>query len=119
MLLYALHFTLRETPEMTLDLSEEEMRRALFGTSTSASAPIEKPPTPEAFKPIPEKTAERKLSSPKLRVTLKVSKVFEGDEELFSYDASTLSTLLAEQEARSAARKKRFKYIELISVVPV
>ncbi|KEZ29297.1 hypothetical protein [Pseudomonas amygdali] len=104
---------------MTVDLSEEEMRRALFGTSASAPAASEKPPTPEAIKPTPEKPAARKLSSPKLRVTLKVSKVFEGDEEIFSYDASTLSSLLAEQEARSAAKKKRFKYIELISVVPV
>ncbi|MFJ2984862.1 MULTISPECIES: hypothetical protein [unclassified Pseudomonas] len=104
---------------MTVDLSEEEMRRALFGTSSSAPTASEKPLSSEAIKPIAVKPAARKLSSPKLRVTLKVSKVFEGDEELFSYDASTLSTLLAEQEARNAARKKRFKYIELVSVVPV
>lgn len=104
---------------MTVDLSEEEMRRALFGTSSSAPTASEKPRSSEAIKPIAAKPAARKFSSPKLRVTLKVSKVFEGDEELFSYGASTLSTLLAEQEARNAARKKRFKYIELVSVVPV
>lgn len=104
---------------MTVDLSEEEIRRALFGTSTSAPAATKKPHAPESTKPIPEKRAARRFSSPKLRVTLKVSKVFEGAEEIFSHDASTLSSLLAEQEARGAAKKKRFKYIELISVVPV
>lgn len=104
---------------MIVDLSEEEMRRALFGTSASAPAAIKKPHTPETIKPISEKPTAPRFSSPKLRVKLKVSKVFEGDSEIFSYDASTLSSLLAEQEARSAAKKKRFKYMELISVIPI
>lgn len=94
------------------------MRAALFGNSSSA-IPSAKAQLSGVPKPTTEKQGVRKFSSPKLRVTLKVSKVFEGDEEIFSYDANTLSTLLAEQEARSAARKKRFKYIELVSVEPV
>ncbi|WP_017901513.1 hypothetical protein [Pseudomonas asplenii] len=95
---------------MTVNLSEEEMRAALFGSS---------PPTVSNDEKATTKPAQRKFSSPRLRVTLRVTKTFEGEEELFSYDANTLSSLVAEQEARAAAKKKRFKYFELVSVVSV
>ncbi|MBJ9976927.1 hypothetical protein IAE35_10650 [Pseudomonas sp. S75] len=98
---------------MTVNLSEEEMRKALFGSSPPTVRNEEKATTK------PEKPAQRKFSSPRLRVTLRVTKTFEGEEELFSYDANTLSSLVAEQEARAAAKKKRFKYFELVSVVSV
>lgn len=53
-----------------------------------------------------------------MRVTLRVGNEFEGKTESFNYDADdTLSTLLAEQEATKAARKK-FKYVEVVSVKP-
>ncbi|HBN9869849.1 TPA: hypothetical protein ACP331_003025, partial [Pseudomonas aeruginosa] len=67
----------------------------------------------------PAKPVQRKSSSPRLRVTLKVTKTFEGDEEIFTYDANTLSSLIAEQEAKSAAKKKRYKYFEVLSMVSV
>lgn len=55
---------------MTLNLSEEEMRKALFGSAGSVASAVTEAP------------AQRKLSSPRLRVTLKVTKTFEGDEEI-------------------------------------
>ncbi|MDU8605049.1 hypothetical protein [Pseudomonas syringae group sp. 247E2] len=96
---------------MTMNLSEEEMRKALFGSAGSVASAVTEAP---AAKP-----AQRKLSSPRLRVTLKVTKTFEGDEEIFTYDANTLSSLIAEQEAKSAAKKKWYKYFEVVSIVSV
>jgi len=49
-------------------------------------------------------------------VILHVSKEYEGEVEEFVHDVSTLSTLLAEQQAKAAARKKRYKYMEVVSV---
>lgn len=104
---------------MALNLSEEEMRRALFGSSISAPTVVDDALSVEPEKSLAAKPAPRKSPSPRLRVTLRVSKEFEGAEEIISYDASTLSTLLAESEARNVAKKRRFKYIELVSIVPV
>ncbi|EGH04655.1 hypothetical protein PSYAE_22383 [Pseudomonas amygdali pv. aesculi str. 0893_23] len=103
---------------MTVNLSEAEMREALFGSSSPAVRNEEVPATRPA-PTVSEKPAQPKFSSLRLRVTLRVTKTFEGEEELFSYDANTLSSLVAEQEARAAAKKKRFKYFELVSVVSV
>jgi hypothetical protein len=38
----------------------------------------------------------------RLRVTLSVSKVFEGDADIFIYDEKNLSTIDVKQEARNA-----------------
>lgn len=76
--------------------------------------PLIAPTSPVAAKP-----AQRRYAAPMLRVMLKVTEVYEGEEQLFIYDADTLSSLVAEQEARSAARKKRFKYFKLVSVTPI
>lgn len=103
---------------MAVNLSEEEMRQALFGNCHSTPTAMEAP----VAKPAPKVSAQptlHKSLSPRLRVTLKVTKIFEGKEEIFTYDASTLSSLIAEQEARSAAKKKRYKYFELVSIVSV
>lgn len=103
---------------MTENLTEEEMRQALFGLSAPTIS--EQPKfSPKPLSHASPKPVQRKYSAPRLRVTLKVAKVYDGDEELFTYDANTLSSLVAEQEARSAAKKKRFKYFELVSVVTV
>lgn len=100
---------------MIENLSEEEMRHALFGTAAqhskgaeiqvsggTASTPVRRP---------------KGLSS-RLRVILHVTKVYEGPQEVFIYDANTLSTLVAESEAKAAAKKQRFKYFDVISVKP-
>lgn len=101
---------------MTMNLSEDEMRQALFGSSPSTSETGNEAPAVNPAQ-APVKSPPRKSSSPRLRVTLKVTRVFEGEEEIFTYDADTLSRIMAEQEARNAAKKKRYLYFELVSIV--
>ena len=84
------------------------MRHALFGRA-GASTSVEPPP---------EVRANRKVGRSRLRVTLRVSNEYEGKMFDFVHDADTLSTLLAEQEATKAARKK-YRFVELVSVKPV
>jgi hypothetical protein len=106
---------------MNEELTEEEMRRALFGGAeplaqtpalpaqdTSGIAII--PPTKAA-----EKKKIVKAFTPRLRVTLRVGNEFEGKTHEMIHEANTLSTLLAEQEAMKAAKKK-FRYVEVVSV---
>lgn len=102
------------------------MRQALFGPAQVATQPkihgtdslpraVQQVPAPTANKP----RSSAKALSPKLRVTLHVTKEFEGTIEVFTYDANTLSTLVAEQEAKSAAKKKKFKYFDVVSITPL
>jgi hypothetical protein len=109
---------------MTAELSEEEMRQALFGPSNhetsepplKATTPIT---TPEMERePRPTRRSNPKPLSPKLRVTLHVTKEFEGPLEVLIYDVNTLSTLIAEKEAKTQAKKK-FRYIDVVSVLPI
>lgn len=122
---------------MTENLTEEEMRLALFGPAPTASPTQEDPqqdipepapqaaPTPEPLpepKPKPAAARPRPVSralSPKLRVILHVTKEYEGAIEVFTYDANTLSSFVAEQEAKAEAKKKKFKYFDLVSVTPI
>lgn len=93
---------------MSEDLSEEETRLALFGPADNAiqAPPVTAKSTAVMPKPSPMYRPKARAHSPRLRVTLHVSKEFEGNVEVFSYDANTLSTLVAEQEAKSAAKNK-------------
>lgn len=110
---------------MTKEWTEDEMRRALFGDAEKP-APAKTPSTeevrsdavsvPEEKKP-PKKRASEAFTS-KLKVTLRVSNEFEGKTFELVHEANTLSTLLAEQEATKVARKK-FRYVEVVSVEPV
>ncbi|WP_110970686.1 hypothetical protein [Pseudomonas huaxiensis] len=88
---------------MVEELTEEQMRRALFGGVGS---------TVPGAQPAANATKERKTMRSRLRVTLRVGNEYEG--KLFDYvhDADALSTRLAEQEATKAARKK-YQFIEL------
>lgn len=86
-------------------LSEEEMRQALFGNAVLPARDQGAPQLPRVSKRL----------SARLRVTLHVTKVFEGPEEVFVYDANTLSTLIAEAEAK----RKKFRYFDLVSIKPV
>lgn len=97
---------------------EEEMRCALFGAPTSPVAIIKSTPTAAArlVKRTPSKV---KTLSPKLRVTLNVTETFEGETEIFIYDANTLSTITAELDAKAMAKKKNFKYFNLVSIQPI
>jgi len=107
---------------MAIELSEDEMRKALFGASVDPATPKATAPksdttsTPAApsLATRPKKTTGYHTS--KLRVTLHVSKVYDGEVEVFVHDSSSLSKLVAEQEAKAAAKNKKYKYLELISV---
>ncbi|SNS15698.1 hypothetical protein SAMN05444352_10425 [Pseudomonas japonica] len=81
------------------------MRQALFGGSGASTS----------VNPPPEMKANRRVSRSRLRVTLRVGNEYEGKMFDFVHDADTLSTLLAEQEATKAARKK-YRFVELVSV---
>lgn len=107
---------------MNPDLTEEEMRRALFGDAVPAPQ-VTAAPIPEAVpevvfvKPAPS-TAKKKAAkafTPRLQVTLRVGNEFEGKTFELIHEADTLSKLLAEQEAVKAARKK-YRYVEVMSI---
>lgn len=107
---------------MTPDLTEEEMRQALFGTFVPAeqvNVPVTPEPAPEVMftkspVPAPKKKAA-KAFTPRMQVTIRVGNEFEGEMQEMTHEADTLSTLLAEQEATKSARKK-FRYVEVVSV---
>ena len=94
---------------MSTDLTEEEMRRALFG----GPAPTEQVST-QTVKTLPTKKATKAFTC-RLKVTMQVGNEFEGQTFELTYEADTLSTLLAEQEAVKIARKK-YRYVEVVSV---
>jgi hypothetical protein len=104
---------------MNEEWTEEEMRQALFGNA-EISAPVS---TLEEIQPdvaaVPVSKVEKKkvpnVFNPRILVTLRVSNEFEGRTLEIVHEADTLSTLLAEQEATKAARKK-FRYVEVVSV---
>lgn len=108
---------------MNADLTEEEMRRALFGTAEPErqvpAAPV-RDPVPEVVfnRPVAAPLANKKVAkafTPRLRVTLQVGNEFEGETYELIHEADTLSSLLAEQEAMKAARKK-YRYVKVVSV---
>ncbi|SQF99258.1 Uncharacterised protein [Paucimonas lemoignei] len=118
---------------MSTGLTEDDMRRAL-GLDVPSSAPatpaepepaFELPPEPVAEpEPVPEPVVKAapapkpktKRLSPALVVTLRVTREFEGEETLYVHEAKTLSTFDAEQEARKAAAKEKYKYFEVVSI---
>ncbi|MHA6128995.1 hypothetical protein ACX3YD_22885 [Pseudomonas fluorescens group sp. PF-1] len=108
---------------MNPDLTEEEMRRALFGTDqpeVQVTAPPVHEPVQEVVltKTVAAPVAKKKVAkafTPRLRVTLRVGNEFEGKMVELIHEADTLSSLLAEQDAVKAARKK-YKYVEVVSV---
>ena len=98
------------------------MRLALFGSATppAQEEASKQPVVAQSSLPVAKpKAAKSRSSSPKMRVTLYVTREFEGDVEVIIHESSTLSTLLAEQEAKQAAKKKKFKYIEVVSVTQI
>lgn len=107
---------------MTTELTEEEMRQALFGEPEAAALVIAshvQDTAPNIVTTEPLNTAKRKKLSqtftPRLRVTLRVGNEFEGKMHEIVHEADTLSSLVAEQEATRAARKK-FRFVEVVSV---
>ncbi|MCT8951142.1 hypothetical protein MN546_01545 [Pseudomonas lundensis] len=107
---------------MSTGFTEDEMRRALgLDTPTPAPAPQPEPELPPAA-PAPVKAADRapvKRRGPVLRVTMNVSKEYDGEVTQFIHDSKSLSRFDAEQEAKKALAKAKFKYYELASIVKV
>lgn len=109
---------------MNSKLTEDEMRRALFGGTdpvTSGLALAQKTVSEISITPATESAKQKqavKAFTPRLRVTLRVGNEFEGKMHEIVHEADTLSTLLAEQIATRAARKK-FRYVEVVSVKPM
>lgn len=106
---------------MNEEWTEEEMRQALFGNA-EISAPLSTAPVEEIWPDVAaapvSKVAKKKIPkafTPRLLVTLRVSNEFEERMLEIVHEADTLSTLLAEQEATKAARKK-FRYVEVVWV---
>lgn len=117
----AIHDTLSRNG-MTTELTEEEMRRALFGEPEAHSSVIgthEQDTAPEIVIAEQTKIARKKKLSktftPRLRVTLRVGNEFEGKMHEFVHEADTLSSLVAEQEATKIAKKK-FRFVEVVLV---
>ena len=107
---------------MNPELTEEEMRRALFGAAESfaqgSAFPVQKPLSEIVITQPPRAIEKKKVAkafTPRLRVTLRVGNEFEGKMHEMIHEADTLSTLLAEQEATKAAKKK-FRFVEVVSV---
>lgn len=117
----AIHETLSRIC-MTTELTEEEMRRALFGVPEVPALVIDthvQETAPEIVIAKPTKAVKKnKLSktfTPRLKVTLRVGNEFEGNMHEIVHEADTLSSLVAEQEATKIAKKK-FRFVEVISV---
>lgn len=111
--------------DMTTELTEEEMRRALFGgyeppipaicthrRHLGAEVVVVEPPKLAKKKPV------LKGFTPRIRVTLRVGNEFEGEMHEMLHEADTLSSLVAEQDATKIARKK-FRFVEVVSVESV
>jgi hypothetical protein len=106
---------------MSSGFTEDEMRRALGLTETHVSPSTSLAPAPATkVKSEPRVVGSKpKPRSPKLRVTLLVSKEFEGETVEFTHDADTLSQFDAEQEAKTLAQKDKYRFFEVVSIKPI
>ncbi len=102
---------------MNTGLTEQEMRNAL-GLEPTVQDVLKEPD--QIPVPAPAATPKpKKRVLPGLRVTLRVTREFEGEEVLFIHDASTLSRFDAEQSARKLATQEKYRFFELVSIVSI
>lgn len=92
---------------MKVGLSEEEMRRALFGASEHSKVEL------SSHNLVEERSGS---VGAKICVTLHVSNIFEGDFLEVKFYSSNLSRLVAEMDAKRKYQKK-YRYVEIIAVV--
>lgn len=102
---------------MSTGLTEQEMRDALGLESNLRPLPEET--AKEQAVPVAAPSQPKKRATAGLRVTLQVTREFEGEETLFVHDENTLSRFDAEQLARKAATKKGFRFFELVSITTI
>ena len=106
-------------------LTEDDIRWALgldnAPVTTSSSNQVAAVPATQIAQPAPRPTSKAKTKSrtPKLKVLLSVSQVFEGETTLLTHEADTLSRFDAEQQARVLAKKAKYRYVELVSITPI
>ena len=91
--------------------TEEEMRRALFGGETQVSSAIV---SQNSTSTNPKKKRVASFAS-KIRVTLHVTNVYEGEVEVVTFESPSLSRLVAEMDAKRKFQKK-YRYIEVVKV---
>lgn len=91
--------------------TEEEMRRALFGGETQVSSAIV---NQNSISTNPMKKRGASFAS-KIRVTLHVTNVYEGEVEVVTFDSPSLSRLVAEMDAKRKLQKS-YRYIEVVKV---
>ncbi|KPY20763.1 hypothetical protein ALP76_102480 [Pseudomonas savastanoi pv. glycinea] len=96
---------------MNPEFTQEEMRRALFGSPAVAEKVSDTPADTSQSDIEPARPTnmhqKKKIANtftPRLKVTLRVGNEFEGKTYEMVHEADTLSTLLAEQEAVRAAK---------------
>lgn len=107
---------------MSSEFTEEEMRRALGLSTPSPSQSQKQAPAmtqPTKAEPVHRPVTKVKARTPKLRVTLRVSKEFEGETKLFHHDADTLSRFDAEQQAVALAKREKYRYFDLVDIKAV
>lgn len=113
---------------MSTGFTEDEMRKALGLDTPAPSAAPQIEPKVEPAAPIPAPPPPKVAAAPRvpvkrrgpmLRVTLQVSKEYDGEETQFVHDSKTLSRFDAEQDAKKALAKAGFKYFVVESIVTV
>lgn len=102
---------------MNAGLTEQEMRNALGLEPTVQDVPKE--PEQILAPALVATPRPKNRVLPRLRVTLRVTREFEGEETLFVHDASTLSRFDAEQSARRLAAQEKYRFFELVSIVSI
>jgi len=107
---------------MSTGLTEQEMRNALGLEIEAQPEPNEPEPEQKLSEPAappPAAPKPKKRATAGLRVTLRVTRDFEGEETLFVHDVNTLSRFDAEQLARKAAAKEKYRFFELVSIAAI
>ncbi|EKT4563228.1 hypothetical protein QEM42_004446 [Pseudomonas putida] len=90
---------------MSAKLSEEEMRQALFGEVDQRMD----------YRPEESATKRKAAMVNKIRVTLHVTNVYEGDYEIVIFESPNLSKLVVEMDAKKKFKKK-YRYVEVVAV---
>ncbi|HFL7939380.1 TPA: hypothetical protein ACG5DM_002408 [Pseudomonas putida] len=94
---------------MSANLSEEEMRRALFGECS------DRPPVKAGVAPSSKTKKHSSSITRKIRVTLHVSNIFEGEVTVVTFESPTLSVLAAELDAKKQFQKK-YRFVDVVAV---